>query len=243
MTKFSKLVCDKLGAYVYRLIDPRNGETFYVGKGLGNRVFDHALGENISDEEVDGSTRLSRIREIMLAGFSVQHVIHRHGLDNKTAMQVEAALIDAYPGLTNVITGKGSRSVGAMHADQVKALYEAKELELQHNVVMITINRSSADDSVYEAVRYAWKLNHKRAEKACYVLAVVHGLVVGVFVAKEWLPATPENFEGRETRESRFGFRGSEASEDIQKLYLRKRVPASFRKRGASNPVKYGKAD
>jgi hypothetical protein len=26
-------VGERLGTYVYRLIDPRNGETFYVGKG------------------------------------------------------------------------------------------------------------------------------------------------------------------------------------------------------------------
>lgn len=27
--------------YVYRLIDPRTYETFYVGKGCGDRVFQH----------------------------------------------------------------------------------------------------------------------------------------------------------------------------------------------------------
>jgi hypothetical protein len=32
-------VAEKLKTYVYRLIDPRNGETFYVGKGKGDRVF------------------------------------------------------------------------------------------------------------------------------------------------------------------------------------------------------------
>lgn len=30
---FSSDVCSKIGFYVYRLIDPRNGQTFYVGKG------------------------------------------------------------------------------------------------------------------------------------------------------------------------------------------------------------------
>ena len=30
---FPSEVADKLKWYVYRLIDPRNGETFYVGKG------------------------------------------------------------------------------------------------------------------------------------------------------------------------------------------------------------------
>lgn len=33
---FPPEVTAKLKAYVYRLIDPRNGETFYVGKGVGD---------------------------------------------------------------------------------------------------------------------------------------------------------------------------------------------------------------
>ena len=32
--QFSDEVSKKLGYYVYRLIDPRNGDTFYVGKGI-----------------------------------------------------------------------------------------------------------------------------------------------------------------------------------------------------------------
>lgn len=39
---FSEEVVQKIGNYVYRLIDPRNGETFYIGRGQGNRVFQHA---------------------------------------------------------------------------------------------------------------------------------------------------------------------------------------------------------
>lgn len=34
---FASEVAVQLKTYVYRLIDPRNGETFYVGKGTGNR--------------------------------------------------------------------------------------------------------------------------------------------------------------------------------------------------------------
>jgi uncharacterized protein len=40
---FPTEVAQKLKTYVYRLIDPRNGETFYVGKGQGDsRIFPHA---------------------------------------------------------------------------------------------------------------------------------------------------------------------------------------------------------
>ena len=45
MKSFPKEIFPKLKYYVYRLIDPRNGETFYVGKGKGDRVFAHANGE------------------------------------------------------------------------------------------------------------------------------------------------------------------------------------------------------
>jgi uncharacterized protein len=93
-TEFSSYVCGKLKFYVYRLIDPRNGETFYVGKGKDNRVFQHAKAEPgvVADELTE---KLKRIREIRNTGFEVAHVIHRHGMDEDTAFEVEAALIDA----------------------------------------------------------------------------------------------------------------------------------------------------
>ena len=105
---FTEEIADKLGFYVYRLIDPRNGETFYVGKGKGNRVFAHVAGELEAGAD-ELSEKLQRIREIRLAGFDVAHVIHRHGLDSRTAIEVEAALIDAYPGVTNITSPNTSR--------------------------------------------------------------------------------------------------------------------------------------
>jgi hypothetical protein len=57
-----------LNFYVYRLIDPRNGETFYVGKGRGNRVFDHARAEPDNPEETD---KLNRIRAIRNSGHEI----------------------------------------------------------------------------------------------------------------------------------------------------------------------------
>ena len=68
---FPPEVARKLQTYVYRLMDPRNGETFYVGKGKNNRVFSHIREEQ--DPEDDGmDNKLARIREIHLADFEVE---------------------------------------------------------------------------------------------------------------------------------------------------------------------------
>src|SRR5512147_1886863 len=137
---FSEAVAAKLQHYVYRLIDPRNGNTLYVGRGQGNRVFSHAAGQQeAKDPEETEELKLKTIRRIKNAGFAVEHVIHRHGMSEKEAMEVESALIDAYPGLTNVQPGF-ENDRGVMHAEEVICLYEAPEAELKHRLVLINVS-------------------------------------------------------------------------------------------------------
>ena len=205
VASFSPEVAEKLKTYVYRLIDPRNGETFYVGKGRGSRVFAH-IREQVDEE--DPSNKLRRIRDIHLAGFEVAHVIHRHGMDDKTAFEVEAALIDAFPGLTNVAGGLGNSDFGAMHALEIVRRYAAEPAVFQHKVLLISVNRSAAETSLYEATRYAWKLSLPKARRAEVIMPTRQGLIVGAFVASQWAEATAENFPGREPVAGRFGFMG-----------------------------------
>jgi len=231
----------KLATYVYRLIDPRNGETFYVGKGKGNRVFAHARAENSLDgDEIDN--KLKRIREIRNSGFEVAHVIHRHGMDEETAFEVEAALIDAYPGLTNTIGGSRGAEFGVMHADEIIRRYSAEPAVFVHKAILISVNRTAFDHSLYDATRFAWKIDPHRARKGEVVLATQQGLIIGAFLPSHWLPATPENFPGLGPpggAPGRIGFVGEEAPEDMKRLYVGKRVPEEYRKHGAANPVKY----
>lgn len=233
-------VARKLKTYVYRLIDPRNGETFYVGKGKGDRVFSHIRGEDkLEGDELDN--KLKRIREIRVAGFNVAHVIHRHGMDDKTAFEVEAALIDAYPGLTNINGGEGSNEYGAMHAQEIVTRYGAEPANFDHvRALLISVNRSASESSsLYEAIRYAWKINQSKAEQAKVVLATLQGEIVGAFIAHRWLEATAENFPGRDPVPGRFGFEGEPASDGTRNLYVGKRVPDKYRRPGAANPIKY----
>ena len=39
--KFTPEVESRLQYYVYALVDPRTDQIFYVGKGVGNRFFQH----------------------------------------------------------------------------------------------------------------------------------------------------------------------------------------------------------
>ncbi len=239
-TMFPDEVKENLGFYVYRLIDPRNVETFYGGKGYGNRVLAHQKGAlSASDDEL--SEKLQRIREICRDGFEVAHVIHRHGLDEATAIELEAALIDAYPEAHNVVGGHSSDERGLIHARQIIERYAAPEAVFRHSAVLITVNKSVLErERVYDAVRYAWKLDPKKARQTELVLAVERGLIIGVFIADDWRPATPEHFPGTSVeRVGRWGFIGREAPEGIARQYLRHRLPDWMRKPGAANPVRY----
>ncbi|UNK79501.1 hypothetical protein MNQ96_18595 [Sphingopyxis granuli] len=203
--RFSEEVCEKIGNYVYRLIDPRNDETFYVGRGRNNRVFDHVKGVLLpqnedEDESVSLGDKLDRIREIQNSGHNVLYVIHRHEIpsDEATA-EVEAALIDAYAGLTNIQRGYGSCDRGPTTPDELKRKYGLPEFPPNPDDKLILICINSIENkrdinSVYDKVRYCWRINEKRAKAADYVIAVVRGVSVGVFKPEKWMEATHENF-------------------------------------------------
>ncbi len=112
---FTPEVCRELNYYVYRLVDPRNGRTFYVGKGKNNRVFAHAACalDRYADADYDPLTdddenlKYRTIREIKNAGLEVIYIIQRYGMNEHDALVAESVLIDAYSLLTNRIKGFG----------------------------------------------------------------------------------------------------------------------------------------
>ncbi len=124
--------------------------------------------------------------------------------------------------------------------NQIIQRYAAEEADFDsQKALLINVNRSSEDQSLYEATRYAWRLDSRKAARAEFVMATVRGLIVEVFEAHEWLDATSENFPGRDARPGRIGFIGSTASEDVRSRYIGKRIPDRFRRRGSANPVRY----
>lgn len=127
---FDGLVSEKLGHHVYVLIDPRNHQPFYIGKGGGkegqgnNRVLSHFE----EARAVTGSTseKAQRIRDIWAAGHDVVWKIVRHGLPSEqAAFDVECALIDLLndvgPGLSNMQSGHGRQQMGLKSKAELKA--------------------------------------------------------------------------------------------------------------------------
>ena len=255
IAEFSSEVISKLKHYVYRLVDPRNGATFYVGEGCGNRVFAHANAVDMSfyknssfltdqdqpTEENDDPAKIRRIVDIKRAGLEVIHVIQRWGMDEKTAFEVESAFIDYFglQHLTNKIKGHGDDR-GMRWTDELELQLTAKTFVEDENCprfILIKINDYNIaknggveNDGIYKAVRWCWKIKPSRANKYPYVLAVRYGIVVGVYQINDNGWKKIDNSE-------RAYFDGTEAPKEIKDIFLNKKIPERFRKR--QNPASY----
>ncbi len=155
---------EALGFYVYRLIDPATGETSYVGKGSGDRVLQRARDVLAY---TDASDRLSRICAIRAAGLAVRIIVHRHGMPEAVALEVEAALIDAYGerGLTNLVSGHGAQ-FGPAPLEELVTRYAAPGAAIRVPAILIKIERewlpSLTADKLYERTRRYWVCNPER---------------------------------------------------------------------------------
>lgn len=252
-----------LGHYVYRLVDPRNGETFYVGQGVENRIFDHIqeaknYSNRLSDtfkntDETTTSLKLDRIVAIQNDGFEITYIIHRHKIPKEAVDHVEAAVIDAFPCLTNEKRGYKSADAGPMTVSQIRKKYGLEELIVPEDVRLLFININSLDNiysqqKIIRQVECAWRLNPKRAEEANYVLAVFRGMVIGAFKNSTWVAATKARFPQLQADElDRYGFT-PERINDIELDYFcgevgvdgyrpGKLVPNSLS--GSQNPIRY----
>ena len=235
--EFSQEAIEDLKYYVYKLIDPRDGKVFYIGKGKGNRVFSHInLAEKYETKDEEKSNKIALIRDIQNDGLDVIAIIHRHGIENeKTAYEVEAALIDEYSGLTNQQLGHKSRDFGPLNVKQIEKKYGLEKLKVtdfdkNDKLLLIKIYEESIknnDNDIYEAVRSSWALSKDRVYKVEMVAAVVNGVIKKVYKVNKW-------YQVKES--GRFAFEGKEI---INSKYLNKRIPDEYRRRGMANPNIY----
>lgn len=230
----SQSTIEKLGYYVYLLIDPRDNKVFYVGKGKGNRINQHLLGA--LDNKTEESDKINRIRVIQNSGLRVRHKVMRHGLTEEGAYEVECALIDfiGIKNLTNIVKGHNSEDRGLMDLEDIKVKYEAEDIMPEHTLLLININnlyhRSMTCQELYEATRQHWKVNLQRVKDIKYACSVYRGIIREVFEIQRWLPSKIE--KGRSI------FEGKQASPSIRDKYMNKSV-SKYWKKGSRYPIKY----
>ena len=119
--------------YVYALKDPRDkpAKPFYVGKGTGNRAWDH-------QKNIDNSAKGKLIAEILESGNEVIHTIIADNLNEHQSLKIEAELISAF----------GIRSQGGLLTNRVKPNPENVRRHVKANV----------PDGCYEKAQMALEL-------------------------------------------------------------------------------------
>lgn len=243
---FSPKTIDELGYYVYVYSDPDTNKPFYVGKGKGNRVFDHL---SLKDD----SKKTMYIQNLIKSGKQPVVEILVHGIDEETALKVEAAAIDliGIENLTNKQRGHQSSVYGKIEVSLLESRYNVEEVDFEdfnENVILIRINQLYRNDmtpyELYEATRGHWRVNLDKAQKMKYALAVYYGMVLEVYEIAEWFPAfstmmyreTDNTFD--EKYKCRYEFVGKIADENIRKKYKNKSVANIFKK-GEQTPIRY----
>ena len=115
-------------------------------------------------------------------------------------------------------------------------------LEVNHHLLCLSIGKAVTEGKeIYDAARYAWRLNVENARKAEFIVAHQNNKVIGVFRADEWLPADDPEFQGLSDSidPARWGSIGPVVPSEILAMYFGKNMPENFSKRGASNPVHF----
>lgn len=245
------------GYYVYGLVDPRNKQIFYIGKGKGNRIFEHEKenSKNLDNEK----TKLHIISEIKNAGLEVGKIIINSDLTEAEAFAAEASLINAFNyvndiKLANVVAGHHSSE--ALSVEDFEKRYGAvklKSTDIKHRILVVKINKlyqkDMDNDTLYDTVRGVWRVSKEKVKTIEYVFGVYNSLIVAVykpsnwFVCKEAKDKIPRKEVLTPKIENRLFFedKGYEQGlplDENEKFYIRKSIDG-LSNQSAQNPVTY----
>lgn len=237
---FPSEIHKKLDAYVYIYVDTSREEEkiIYVGKGRGNRCFAHLKSEGVDEKS-------KAIRKLSKAG-CLRIELLAFGLDDKTALKVEAAAIDlvGLDYIFNKQAGHRSAELGRVLVDDLIARLTLHSVnQFKDDCLLIRINHSyrvgMSALELYESTRGVWKVGPDR-NLVRYALAIYQGVVQEVYCIKAWFEAGSTFYGTREDLEDddRWEFVGAVADDEVRNRYLFHSV-REFLPDGAQNPIAY----
>ena len=242
MKKLSSDIIRKLKWYVYLLSDPETNQIFYVGKGKGNRVFDHF--RNLKKDD----PKSKKIKEIQLQGKNPKIEFLIHGInDEQTIKRIESSIIDLIDKnkLTNKIGGYESSDFGRMDLNQIIGKYSSKIFDVSEKVLLIKLSKTfrynMSEIELYDYTRGIWIIGENKRNQIDYVFCVYDGIVQETYKVVNWFPGgstfSVRNDKKEWKKMERWEFVGN-ISNEMRKKYRHKSVDHYFPK-GSRNPVRY----
>jgi hypothetical protein len=251
--KFPSNIHQKLKNYIYALYDPANSSElpFYVGRGVGDRVFSH-LKESHNDEVQE------MIKSIRSRGIEPTVKIILHGLSAQQAKAAETVSIAMLgkDNLANKVKGSGS-SLTKVDPQELIDHYNAKPVRIKHKVIIIIRNPYNPDlpeQVIYDNTRSAWKLGSKK-DFAEYAFLVNQGVVKKIYTIANWFPdgttfhsrnnpdPNNKNYQRGYLIRPRYEFVGRLLQPDnlVSKMYIGKSIKDYIRASGSPCHYSYNK--
>lgn len=195
MKKFNNKVIKELKYYVYALTykDEDEDIIFYIGKGKGNRVFEHFKQADKLKLDANSLKNLTNKIEFIKNKRTNAFIINA-GLTEKDAFLIESTLISTMKmfkkqTLTNIVSGH--HSFTPCNVNIIPQRYSTpinlEEFCLKNKVKILTLK--STEESYYSALdkdfrsvlEGMWKLNKDKMEEVDYVLGVLKGTIYAVY--------------------------------------------------------------
>lgn len=174
---FAQLVSNGDKPYVYALIDPRDGQIFYIGKGYKRRLFAHE--RDVKRGKINNLTKSQLIKQIIESGLSVKYEILGVYETHESAYLAEKELIVRYENLTNMNIGGAGGTYGVR--DPIKSRLKTVEIQLENTLSLVSRimpfhiwvnakNWTEKEIDLYKFVVESLKANKEYLEKELFKL-------------------------------------------------------------------------
>ena len=247
--KFPANIHKQILNYIYAIYDPREVLPFYVGRGVGDRVFSHL--KDSHNQEVD-----SKISTLRNQGLEPVIKILIHGLNSKQARAAETVAIAMLgkDNLANKVLGSKT-SLTNVSPEELIHHYNAKEVLIKHKAILIVRNPWNPNQPErihYDRTRSAWRLGKKK-DFAEYAFLVHQAVVKRVYTIAGWYPdgstfhtrnnpdPNNEHYKTGYENRNRYEFVGRllHPEDELAKLYVGKSVKRYLRGTGSAIHYSY----